>query len=112
MASQQLRAHLVPEFNLFTLLSIYNLFVGQEGMPHGLWDLSSRPGIEPRLLAVEVKSPNHWAAREVPPNLDFFFKIKRNSWRSLDSENYDEPSISWYSLLSLITAAKLSIFSL
>lgn len=41
MASQHLRAHLVPEFNLFTRPSIYNLFVGEEGMPHGLWDLSS-----------------------------------------------------------------------
>ena len=80
-------------------------------MLHGLWDLSFRPGIEPRPLAVKVQSPNHWAAREVPPKLDFF-KIKRNSWRSLDSKNYDEPSISWCSLLSLITAAKLSIFSL
>ena len=30
-------------------------------MPHGLWDLSSRPGTEPRSLPVKVPSPDHWS---------------------------------------------------
>ena len=34
--------------------------------PHGLWDLSSQPGIEPVPPAVEAQSPNHWTAREFP----------------------------------------------
>ena len=29
--------------------------------------LVPRPGIEPRLLAVRVLSPNHWTTREFPP---------------------------------------------
>ena len=28
--------------------------------------LVPQPGIEPRLLALEAQSPNHWTAREVP----------------------------------------------
>ena len=32
------------------------------------------PGIEPRLLAVRVLSPNHWTAREFPMFLDFHQK--------------------------------------
>ena len=32
----------------------------------GMWDLSSWPGIEPRLPAVETQSHNHWTTREVP----------------------------------------------
>ena len=35
-------------------------------MPHGLWDLSSLTRVDPRPSAVEVWSPNHWTAREVP----------------------------------------------
>ena len=36
---------------------------------YSLWDVSSltRPGIEPLLPEMEVWSPNHWMAREVPP---------------------------------------------
>ena len=33
---------------------------------HAMWDLSSWPGIEPRLPAVETQSHNHWTTREVP----------------------------------------------
>ena len=33
--------------------------------------LVSQPGIEPRPLAVEVRSPNHWTARESPRCLYF-----------------------------------------
>ena len=33
-----------------------------------LWDLSSRPGIEPRATEVRMLSPNHWIAREFPPS--------------------------------------------
>ena len=39
--------------------------------PGGVWDLSSRPGIEPTLPAVEAWSLNHWTAREVPRMLRF-----------------------------------------
>ena len=35
-------------------------------VPHGMLDLSSRPGIEPAPRAVEARSPNHWTAREFP----------------------------------------------
>ena len=31
------------------------------------------PGIQPRPLAVESRTPNHWTAREVPDLLFFFF---------------------------------------
>ena len=47
--------------------------------PCGVWDLSSPPGIEPVLPAVEAWSPNHWTAREVPRdsnvnnNISFYF---------------------------------------
>ena len=34
--------------------------------------LVPRPGIEPRLLAVTARRPNHWNTREFPP-LSFFF---------------------------------------
>ena len=34
--------------------------------PHGLWDLSSQPGIKPWLLAVKAWSPNHLTTREFP----------------------------------------------
>ena len=32
----------------------------------GMWDLNSRPGIEPASLVVGAQSLNHWTAREVP----------------------------------------------
>ena len=35
-------------------------------VPHGIWDLSSQPEMEPMLPAVEAQSLNHWTAREVP----------------------------------------------
>ena len=35
-------------------------------LPLSLWDLSSRPGIKYRPLAVRVQSPNHWTTREFP----------------------------------------------
>jgi len=35
-------------------------------VPHGMWDLSSQPEMEPVLPAVEAQSLNHWTAREVP----------------------------------------------
>ena len=31
-----------------------------------MWDLSSQPGTESALLALEVQSHNHWTTREVP----------------------------------------------
>ena len=34
--------------------------------PCSMWDLSSRPGIEPAPHALEAWSLNHWTSREVP----------------------------------------------
>lgn len=43
-----------------------------------LMDLSPQPGIKPIPLAVEVKSPKHWATREFPlKNLKYYSKA---SW--------------------------------
>jgi hypothetical protein len=39
--------------------------------PPGMWDLSSRPGVEPASLSMEAHSLNHWTAREVPRNHSF-----------------------------------------
>ena len=36
---------------------------------HGLQDLSSLTGIEPRPLTVKAQSPNHWTTREFLPSL-------------------------------------------
>ena len=35
-------------------------------MPHSMWNLSSRPGIEPMAPEVEAWSLNHWTPKEVP----------------------------------------------
>ena len=40
-------------------------------VPHGIWDLSSQPEMEPMLPAVEAQSLNHWTAREVPTQTCF-----------------------------------------
>ena len=34
-----------------------------------MWDLVPRPGIEPGLPALEVRSLTHWTTREVPYNV-------------------------------------------
>ena len=44
----------------------FYIFVPMTLLPH-MWDLSSQPGIEPVLLALEAQSPNHWTTREAPP---------------------------------------------
>lgn len=40
-------------------------------VPRGLWDRSSRPGIELSPSAVKARSTNHWTAREVPASNTF-----------------------------------------
>ena len=35
-------------------------------VPRSLWDLSSPIRDQTQALAVKVRSPNHWTAREVP----------------------------------------------
>ena len=34
--------------------------------PNGMWNLSPHPGMDPHPPAVEARSLNHWATREVP----------------------------------------------
>ena len=49
--------------------------------------LVPRPGIEPVLLAVKVRSPNHWTARELPLVLaDGDFPDQSKSWGGLRGE--------------------------
>ena len=43
--------------------------------PCSLWDLSSRPGMEPVPPAVEEWSPNHWTTREVPGVYSFLLLV-------------------------------------
>ena len=40
--------------------------------PHGLQNQFPLPGIKPLPPTVEVWSPNHWTAREVPGGRDFY----------------------------------------
>ena len=42
-----------------------------------LADLSSRPGIEPELSAVQAWSPNHWTTKEVP--LIVFIVVRKST---------------------------------
>ena len=39
--------------------------------PWGMWDLSFQPGFKPVPSALESRSLNHWAAREVPKTFSF-----------------------------------------
>ena len=42
----------------------YNFFF--LAVPRSMWDVSSRPGIEPAPPALEAQSLNHWTTREDP----------------------------------------------
>ena len=47
----------IPSFHfVFNLLAV----------PHGMWDLIPRPGIEPVLPVLAVWPLNHWTTRDVP----------------------------------------------
>ena len=58
-----------PQFSIYLITTFLRTPWIVLVMTCGLWDLVSKPGIEPRPLAVEVESPNHWTTREFP--LDF-----------------------------------------
>ena len=46
-----------------------------------MWDLSSPPRIKPAPPAVEVRSLNHWTAREVPESVFlYYFKLLDTSF--------------------------------
>ena len=52
-----------------SLLFLFKFFIKNNfflAMPQGLRDLNSPTRIEPGSPAVEVRSPNHWIAREFP----------------------------------------------
>ena len=63
---------------------------------HAAYRLSvSRPGIEPRPLAVNVQGPNHWSTRELPQGIlrglfspfssDFALEVTRKTGREGNS---------------------------
>ena len=58
------RNPLVESFSFF--LKIIFCFLFFLAASCNMWHLSSRPGIEPVLPAVEARSLNHWTTREVP----------------------------------------------
>ena len=44
--------------------------------PRGMWDLSTRLGIEPVPPAVGAQSPNPWTTRKFPTLFYYFFFFK------------------------------------
>ena len=50
----------------FFFKKIIFIYLSVLGLSCGIWDLVSRPGIEPRPPALGTWSLSHWATREVP----------------------------------------------
>ena len=70
ITGQKVSAYLVFWFVFFILnTSLKSIFFKKNYLINlfiWLWDLNSLTGTEPRLPEVEVRSPNHWTARELP----------------------------------------------
>ena len=58
-----------------------------------MWDLVTRPGIEPRPPALGARSLTHWTTREVPEVLWFYkarelCQVSKNTWPSQSHSPY------------------------
>ena len=64
----------VPDYIFFSFLKLINYSILFLVVQHGLG--IPQPGVEPGPLAVQVRSPNHWTAREVP---GLYFKCSQKA---------------------------------